>query len=142
MKYTIVQNRSDRMYHLVNDEEGALVPGHCYSTLAEARKALSRIATRIPQDYIDELLLNDDKDMQCLGRLLASEAWPAFELWLDSERIRTPDDAVSVLDAIISFTAMVLAGVAKEHWPRGKVEVDDAIERLVVRRLQKMMKAD
>jgi hypothetical protein len=142
VKYNLVQDRRDRMYYLVNDEEEALIAGHRYGTLAEARKALSRIATRIPQKYIEELLLDGNESNQCLGRLLASEAWPAFELWLDSERVRTANDAIHVLDAIISFTAVVLAGVAKEHWPVGEPVVDNAIEKLVLRRLKRMMEAE
>jgi hypothetical protein len=130
------------MFYLVKDDERELLPDHCYATLAEARRALSRIATRIPQSEIDRLLMSDDQDNKCLGRLLASEAWPAFELWLDSEATNTAEEATRVLDTIVSFAAMVLAGVAKEHWPVGEDEIDTAIERLVAQRLRKMMEVD
>lgn len=135
----IVQDRRDGSFHLVNGDTEELVPNCVYSTLAEARQGAEDLHHRIPQSYIDKALLSDDEDTKALGRLLASEAWPAFERWLDAERTDTAEQTTAVLNAVVNYFGLVLSGVAREHWPIDKPEVRTAIQRLVLRRVKLML---
>jgi hypothetical protein len=140
MDITIVRNKRTRKFHLARDDEETLLPGHTYDTLAEAKAGAEQIIagrSRIPQSFIERCLLNDDDDIKALGRLLASSAWPAFETWLNAERQETAEDATRVMNAVARFAAIILAGVAHEHWPDSG-EVNEAILGLVGRAFSKM----
>jgi hypothetical protein len=142
MDITIVRNKKTGKFHLVEDESEALLPGHTYDTFAEAKDRAEEIVSgegksRIPQLYIDRLLLSDDDDTKAFGRLLASEAWPAVEAWLDAERQDTAEDAARLLHTWARFTAVVLAGIAHEHWP-DIAEINETILRLVAHSFGKM----
>jgi hypothetical protein len=145
---TILQDKRDSQFVIVSDD-GTNV-GDRYATLEEADKAARAWAyeqsrtrrgasSRVPQRVIEEMLLNGDN--KPYARLLASEAWPAFEAWLDAEDVSTAEKTSDVLEAIMRFSAVIISGMAHEHWPANE-KVRAIIQRLAARRLKAMMEVE
>jgi len=142
---TILKDKRDDQFVLATDD-GVFIGGR-YATLEEADKAARAWAyeqsrsrrggsSRVPQRVIEEMLLNGDN--KPYARLLASEAWPAFEAWLDAEDVSTAAKTADVLEAIMRFSAVIISGMAHEHWPDSE-KIRATIQRLAARRLKTMM---
>jgi len=142
---TILRDKADGQFVIAT--EGARCLAGRHATLEDADKAARAWAyeqsrtrrgasSRVPQHVIEEMLLNGDN--KPYARLLASEAWPAFEAWLDAEDMSTAVKTADVLEAMMRFSAVIISGMAHEHWPDSE-RVRATIQRLAARRLKTMM---
>jgi len=82
------------------------------------------------QARIEEALLNGGPSARTMARLMASDAWPAFERWLASENRTTEEKAGYVASATVKFAAFIVIGVIQEQWPDSEEALAIARTRL------------